>query len=268
VKGSGFVYQKDYASVTVPFTVWEVDSLDGSPAPRQLNVGFLENNDSLYKVRPSTGVRDSLVGLGKIDGQWGPTAATSGGDEALYIFASTYTDTANTAYAVNVYSQDSLDIYYVLWPKATDTTRTFADGDKITITPNYVLNGGRQYSYIAPAPTVGDATLGATQLSDLNVFPNPYFGHNTAESGSVYNRFVTFSHLPNVARIRIYTITGDLVRDIAHNDQTTFERWDLRNKNNLPVASGVYFAHIEIPGMGNRILKIAIVQPEERPSRI
>jgi hypothetical protein len=268
VKGSGFVYQRDYATVTVPFTVWEVDSLDGSPAPRQLNIGFLENNDSLYKVRPSTGARDSLVGLGKIDGKWAPTAANTGGDEALYIFASTYSDTANPVYAVNLYAQDSLDIYYVLWAMATSATAAPTDGDKITITPNYRLNGGRQYGYIAPAPRVGDAALGATQLEDLNVFPNPYFGHNTAESGSSYNRFVTFSHLPNVARIRIYTITGDLVRDIAHADQTTFERWDLRNKNNLPVASGVYFAHIEIPGMGSRILKIAIVQPEERPSRI
>jgi len=36
----------------------------------------------------------------------------------------------------------------------------------------------------------------------------------------------------------------------------------------LPVASGIYIAYIEVPGAGNRILKLAIIQPEELPTRI
>ena len=104
-------------------------------------------------------------------------------------------------------------------------------------------------------------------LNLINVFPNPYFAHNTAETG-LFNHWVTFSHLPAVARIRIFAISGELVRDIAHSNTTTFERWDLRNTNGLPAASGVYLVYIEIPGVGNRILKLAVVQPEDRPSRI
>jgi hypothetical protein len=30
----------------------------------------------------------------------------------------------------------------------------------------------------------------------------------------------------------------------------------------------VYLVHIEIPGVGNRILKVALVMPEDRPQRI
>jgi hypothetical protein len=46
------------------------------------------------------------------------------------------------------------------------------------------------------------------------------------------------------------------------------EKWDLRNEHGLPVASGMYFAHVEIPGIGTKVLKLAIIQPDERPSRI
>jgi hypothetical protein len=261
VRGSGFVYQKDYATITVPFTVWEVDSLDGDPTARQLNIGFLENNDSLYSKS------GAFLGLGRINGKWDPTTASSGGDEALYIFASNYAETENPLYTVNIYAQDSLDIYYVLWPKAIDSVKTFKNGNKIAITPNYTLIAGRQFSYIAPAPTVNDPALAKSQLGSINVFPNPYFASNTAETGT-FNRFVTFSHLPVGARIRVFTISGDIVRDITHTTNDTFERWDLRNTNTLPVASGVYLVHIEVPGVGNRILKLAVIQPEERPSRL
>jgi hypothetical protein len=45
--------------------------------------------------------------------------------------------------------------------------------------------------------------------------------------------------------------------------------WDLRNDNGIPVASGVYFAHITVQDasggdIGEKVLKLAIFQPEER----
>jgi hypothetical protein len=104
-------------------------------------------------------------------------------------------------------------------------------------------------------------------MSLINVFPNPYFGHNKAEVNQ-FNRFVTFSHLPDAAKIRVYDLIGELIRTIDHNNTSTFEQWDLRNENGLPVASGIYIVHIEVPGAGNRILKLVIIQPEERPTRI
>lgn len=168
---------------------------------------------------------------------------------------------------------DSTDIYYVVYVAKKDTNnKFFTEGDKLTITPNYMLESSRTFTYTAgPVPTTNDPALAKSQMGKINVVPNPYFAHNKGEV-NVYNRFVTFTNLPPVARIRIFTLTGEMVRDIQHNDATSstvsLEQWDLRNANGLPVASGIYIVHIEVPDAGNRILKFAIIQPEERPTRI
>lgn len=265
-RGAGYQYQD---TVQIPLQVWEIDSLDGSYAPRRLNVGFLEVNDTLID---KNGV---YLGRGNVDGQWMPTRGTTGGGEVLYIFGSTYSDSIDTRYTkrpgsttVNLdifANQDSIDIMYVLWVKA-DSGKTFTNGDKFTITPNYPFTASSSYSMVAPKNTVGSAALVKENIERINVFPNPYFGNNKAET-NVYQRFVTFSNLPNVAIIRMFNIAGELVSTIRHNNTTGSERWDLRNSSGLPVASGIYIAHIEIPNAGEKILKVAIVAPEERPTR-
>ena len=42
------------------------------------------------------------------------------------------------------------------------------------------------------------------------------------------------------------------------------EKWDLNNARNIPVASGMYIAHIEVEGGASKVLKLAIFMPEER----
>jgi hypothetical protein len=86
---------------------------------------------------------------------------------------------------------------------------------------------------------------------------------NTEEINK-YNRFVTFSHLPREARIRIYNLAGVQVRDIQKNSATQFERWDLANESGLPVGSGLYIVHIDMPALGStKILKLAVVQEQQ-----
>jgi hypothetical protein len=271
VTNGGFIYQ-DF--VDVPFTVWEVDSLDGSPAPRQLNVGFLERNDTSFSK-----IDTSYVGKGAIDGTWNPTHTATGGSELLFIFASDYVNdtlatytrspaapTNNTLF-MNLRTQmDSTDMYYVVWVKKIDSLSTFSDGDRFTITPNYPLVANRVYSLSVPANIKSDPQKISENMARINVFPNPYFGSNKAETNA-YQRFVTFSNLPQTATIRIINLAGELVKTINHNNTTGYERWDLRNEVGLPVSSGMYIAFIEIPNAGNRTLKLAIIQPEERPTR-
>ena len=108
---------------------------------------------------------------------------------------------------------------------------------------------------------------GVTQTynpTTINVWPNPYFAYNPEERNPL-QRIVTFTHLPETgsATIRIFNLAGQLVKKIDHSDGTQYEVWDLTNNFNIPVASGMYIAHIET-GSGDQILKIAVVQPEER----
>jgi len=261
-KGPGHVYQGDFATVTVPLAAYEVDSLDGDPTPRRLTVGFLENNDSLFAADGTT-----YLGLGAIDGQWNPTTADQGGLEGLYVFSTTYSEAETSKYNVRTDRFQDVDLYYIVHVRKTSATATWSPGDRIVITPNYVLEDGRSFSVTSQAPVADDPQLASTQMEKINVFPNPYFGRNQNENNQ-FNRFVTFTNLPSVATIKIFAITGELIRTIDHNDNTTLHRWDLRNINGLPVASGVYIVYIEIPDAGSRILKVAIIQPEERSTRI
>ena len=66
-----------------------------------------------------------------------------------------------------------------------------------------------------------------------------------------------------LAQIRIYTINGTLVRVLEHDgagsDNTAFG-WDLRNRNNQFVASGVYFYVVEGPNGDTHTGKFTVVQ--------
>jgi len=99
----------------------------------------------------------------------------------------------------------------------------------------------------------------------VTVWPNPYYGYNPEERDAL-DRRVMFSHLPQEgpATIRIFALDGTLVRTIKHNDtgsQHTY--WDMKNNFELPVASGMYIAHVET-NRGDKILKLAVIQPEQR----
>ena len=98
----------------------------------------------------------------------------------------------------------------------------------------------------------------------INVWPNPYFATNPEERTPLERR-VTFTHLPETgtATIRVFNLSGQLVRKLLHNDGTQFEVWDLNNNFNIPVASGMYIAHVTTAA-GDHVLKIGVVQPEER----
>ncbi|MBU1099831.1 MAG: hypothetical protein KKA84_05435 [Bacteroidetes bacterium] len=114
-------------------------------------------------------------------------------------------------------------------------------------------------------PTYITVTVGENAGSDIekiNVFPNPYYGANPNEVNK-YQRYVTFSHLPEQATIKIFNLAGQLVKTIYKNEPDQFQRWDLMNEFNILVPGGIYIAYIEMPELGEtKILKLAII-PEK-----
>ncbi len=133
-----------------------------------------------------------------------------------------------------------------------------------TIRLNYTkpITTSDVYKFTAPS-VVNDPNLAKTDVQDINVFPNPYYGVNSQEINK-YQRFVTFSHLPNTATIRIFNLAGQLVRTLQKNTPDQFFRWDLQNDSSLPVASGLYIVYIDMPDLGTtKILKVAVVQEQQ-----
>ncbi|MBI5867337.1 MAG: T9SS type A sorting domain-containing protein [candidate division Zixibacteria bacterium] len=116
----------------------------------------------------------------------------------------------------------------------------------------------------------------------VSVYPNPYkiayndaFGNRTnyfAEGYegyghpvmTEYDRRIHFINLPDTATIRIYTLAGDLIREIHHPDRflTTYSSsvgWDLISRNAQPVTSGIYIYRVD-SRLGSQVGKIVIIK--------
>ena len=51
-------------------------------------------------------------------------------------------------------------------------------------------------------------------------------------------------------------MAGSLIRTFTKDDQSiTSVDWDLKNHKGVPIASGVYILHINVPGVGDKVIK-------------
>ncbi|MFD1553592.1 T9SS type A sorting domain-containing protein [Putridiphycobacter roseus] len=91
-------------------------------------------------------------------------------------------------------------------------------------------------------------------LDIINVVPNPYYAYSEYEDGRLDNQ-IKITNLPEVCNVKIFNMQGSLIRQYTKDDPLTSLNWDLTNTVGVPIASGVYIIHIEVPGVGEKILK-------------
>jgi hypothetical protein len=94
----------------------------------------------------------------------------------------------------------------------------------------------------------------ADALKLINVVPNPYNAFSEYENNKLDNR-VKIINLPEKCTVRIYSTNGKLIREIKKDSPQTYIDWTLTNHANIPIASGVYLIHVDVPGIGERVLK-------------
>jgi hypothetical protein len=97
-------------------------------------------------------------------------------------------------------------------------------------------------------------------LAQVHTVPDPYYVTNGLEI-TANTKVLRFVNLPAQAIIRIYSVSGILVNVLTHNDAGGGgeEVWNLRNRNNQFVASGVYFYHVETPDGQTKIGRLTVV---------
>ncbi len=101
-------------------------------------------------------------------------------------------------------------------------------------------------------------------IKKVKVVPNPYYGYHSGELDP-FDRWVQFTYLPPTCTVRIFDLAGTMIRKLEKDDDSTpFLRWDMKNEFELPVASGIYIFHVDAPGIGEKVGKIAIFTPNER----
>ena len=91
-------------------------------------------------------------------------------------------------------------------------------------------------------------------LNLINIVPNPYYAYSSYETSQLDNR-VKITNLPGKCTINIYTISGTLIRQYKKDNDISYQDWDIKNTAGIPVASGLYIIHVDVPGVGEKILK-------------
>lgn len=169
---------------------------------------------------------------------------------------------------------------------AAERSRLYAaipdEGTLHLVAPNILLPGD-QYTFSTTANSQITAKSELKKsLKNVLIVPNPYLGRSSYQA-SLFDKVIKFTNLPATCTIKIFTVSGDLVATLNHNSgsdndrantnplsqtsvatarETSVERWDLRNPGGKYVASGMYVALVEAPGIGKRTLKFAVIQEE------
>ena len=91
-------------------------------------------------------------------------------------------------------------------------------------------------------------------LDLINIVPNPYYAFSDYERTRLDTR-VKITNLPEKCTIRIYSSNGKLIRSFKKDSPITSQDWDLNNFKGIPVAGGVYIIHIDVPDIGQKVLK-------------
>ncbi len=234
----------------VPFVA--IDEVTG----KQLDIGFMENN----------------VAAGLVDGKYWPpdytlaapagsNTASAGPREWLWIFETVYTADSKPALMTSLLDGDYPVMYWSLAARRGPSAAPKA-GDQFRFLAKLPNTAADVFKFSTKASTY-TASVAGTDIEAIKVFPNPYYGFNPRETNPV-NRFVTFNHMPQYATVKIFDLAGSLVKVLEKEDPTQFLRWDLTNHNNLPVASGIYIAHIDMPKIAKaKIIKVALVREQE-----
>jgi len=140
------------------------------------------------------------------------------------------------------------------------------DDDILRIQIKTPFRSGDSYRFTTKAARVNQE-MAKNNLDQIAVVPNPYVAAARWEPSRLLatgrgERRLFFIHLPTECTIRIFTISGDHVQTIEHSSTILdgSESWDLKSKDGLDVAPGMYIFHIDAPDIGEKIGRFAIIK--------
>ncbi|MDH7560373.1 MAG: T9SS type A sorting domain-containing protein [bacterium] len=230
---------RDPFTVRVPFEVWDVTR------GVQVNSAFCDNAQKIADTL-FVGTDSGFVAT------WSPR-----GKCTVFIFWTEYNDSVhNCGYT----GQDK----NATWMFVYNADVQWQTGDVVRLKfPPPVMPGEDEWTFSIKGVERNVVSDAKKRLDIINVYPNPYLAHNIEER-TLHQEHVRFINLPEKCTIRIFNLAGDLIQTIEHDSPQPTHDWDLRNENFLPVASGLYIAHIEVPGVGSKVLKLAVVFGQQR----
>ena len=139
-------------------------------------------------------------------------------------------------------------------------------GDIFLVKTNRPFYSGDYFTFSTTSSKVNTDNA-KDELSKITVVPNPYISANAWEKRNLNQtgrgeRRIDFIHLPAQCVIRIYTLTGALIKTLNKDSSPTDGAisWDLITDDGMDIAYGVYVYHITAPGIGEHIGKFAVIK--------
>ncbi|NNE71060.1 MAG: hypothetical protein HKN29_11955 [Rhodothermales bacterium] len=134
------------------------------------------------------------------------------------------------------------------------TLTAFDTGDEEAGLPSFESSRVANATRVFPGTPTSDGSL------KVGVYPNPYRVNAAWDGDSNRTRRLNFYNLPSRAEIRVYTLAGEIVKELVHEsdsytgdirwyDQFSAENrrlpggehsWDILSENSLNIAGGLY----------------------------
>ncbi|MBN1638462.1 MAG: hypothetical protein JW866_05820 [Ignavibacteriales bacterium] len=129
------------------------------------------------------------------------------------------------------------------------------------------FNSKDKFTFTVKAPIL-DNDVAKEQLDRIKVVPNPYVVTHEGEQRLLSTqtsgrgeREIRFTYIPPGSKVTIYTVRGQLIKTLYHDDLFVGDLyWNLRTEENLDVAYGVYVYVVEVPNVGTKIDKFALIK--------
>ncbi len=151
-------------------------------------------------------------------------------------------------------------------PSMGDTIVKLGLGDRYDVHLTRPFGADDVFTFRTSGATVAGAKASADWAEKPYVVPNPYVGSASFEPARFAvsgrgDRRIEFRAIPQAATVRLYTVRGQLVQTLTQNGSFEgFIPWDLRTKDNLDAAPGLYIYQVEAPGLGTYTGKFAIIK--------
>ncbi len=148
----------------------------------------------------------------------------------------------------------------------------FEDGDTVNVYVDRTVLNGVEYRYYIAAYDSGNGITGPLEnsasskpeefnntesvrpelpiavnnLSEVRVVPNPYIISTIWET-SWNEHVIQFTGLSRQVTIKIFNSSGELIKTLYKDSDSSILEWNLKNEFEQQVAPGVYFYHIDSP---------------------
>ncbi|MFA5833631.1 MAG: hypothetical protein WDA22_09150 [Bacteroidota bacterium] len=162
----------------------------------------------------------------------------------------------------------------VIWTISVDTTGQYIrgpvvnpqQGDVFVLRLKLPFHAKDEFTFYTTGQRVDAAKAKTDFTQQPYVVPNPYVGAASFEPEKFAisgrgERKVEFRGIPMNAVIRVYTVKGDLVQTLRHDGSNDgVVAWNLRTKDNMDAAPGLYIFHVDGNQTGTHVGKFAIIK--------